>query len=317
MLQALISQFKNKFKKMDSKDIFYLRDSISLTIHKGPINKIANFPSGNFVTVSVDKSIQIFDINLQKIQCIEEAHDAAIMNVEIKDEDNFVTCSCDESIKTWIKKENLFKLNKIIKNAHENNIHQVIYYSNNFLISCSQDDKIKIWEEINNNYQNITTLDTNFGIFSLMLLNDKNILVSSGKNGTNFWNLNTFEMIMYCKETECIWPNLLCRTDEDIILTESSKFNSLKVISISEKKKIKEIKHPTYCYAIYLIKDKGMILVGGQNLSITIYRNDNYECIQTIKQAHNNSIVGFNQLKNGKIISYGLDSYIKIWSLNK
>ena len=186
MLQALISQFKNKFKKMVSKDIFNLRDPISLTIHKGPINKISNFPSGNFVTVSVDKSIQIFDINLQKIQCIEEAHDAAIMNVEVKDEDNFVTCSCDESIKTWIKKENLFKLNKIIKNAHENNIHQVIYYSNNFLISCSQDDKIKIWEEINNNYQNITTLDTNFGIFSLMLLNDKNILVSSGKNGTNF-----------------------------------------------------------------------------------------------------------------------------------
>ena len=70
-------------------------------------------------------------------------------------------------------------------------------------------------------------------------------------------------------------------------------------------------------YTITLIEDKGIFLVGGESKDIRIYRNDNYECIQTIKQAHNNSIVGFNQLKNGKIISYGLDSYIKIWSLNK
>ena len=44
-----------------------------------------------------------------------------------------------------------------------------------------------------------------------------------------------------------------------------------------------------------------------------IYRNDNYECIQIIKNTHNNYIRGFIELKPGIIISYS-SQIIKIWS---
>ena len=47
---------------------------------------------------------------------------------------------------------------------------------------------------------------------------------------------------------------------------------------------------------------------------IRIYRNDNYECIQEIKGAHNKSINGFIELKDGSIASFSLDRTIKIWS---
>ena len=56
-----------------------------------------------------------------------------------------------KSIKSWIKNNNIFKINKIIKNAHNDRINKVIYCSNNNLISCSNDRTIKIWKENDNN----------------------------------------------------------------------------------------------------------------------------------------------------------------------
>ena len=63
-----------------------------------------------------------------------------------------------------------------------------------------------------------------------------------------------------------------------------------------------------------LIVDKGIFLVGGRSKNIRIYRNDNYECIQEIKNAHNHWIRGFIELKDGSIASFSGDKTIKIWS---
>ena len=65
---------------------------------------------------------------------------------------------------------------------------------------------------------------------------------------------------------------------------------------------------------ISLIEDKGIFLVGGVSNDIRIYRNDNYESIQEIKDAHNQSIRGFMELKDGSIASFSNDETIKIWS---
>ena len=45
-----------------------------------------------------------------------------------------------------------------------------------------------------------------------------------------------------------------------------------------------------------------------------MYRNDNYECIQEIKDAHKKDINGFIELKDGSIASFSFDQTIKIWS---
>ena len=44
-----------------------------------------------------------------------------------------------------------------------------------------------------------------------------------------------------------------------------------------------------------------------------IFRNDNYECIQIIQNAHDNSICGFVELKDESILSYSWDGGVKIW----
>ena len=140
---------------------------------------------------------------------IQNVHDNHITYVEVKDENNFITCSNDKSIKLWIKKENEYLNNQIINNAHDNGITKVIFYSNRNLISSSF-KKIKIWKEnYNNDYENIGTLTHINWVESILYLEDKSILISSGKDGTKFWNLNKYETnfkninCKYIKEIKC------------------------------------------------------------------------------------------------------------------
>ena len=54
--------------------------------------------------------------------------------MEVKDENDFITCSVHKSIKLWIKNENEFIINKIINNVNDYSIFKIIYYSNDNLI---------------------------------------------------------------------------------------------------------------------------------------------------------------------------------------
>ena len=85
--------------------------------HTSSIPQISMFPSKNYVSVSYDKSIIIFDENSKVIQKIENAHEKEITYVCIKDDDNFATCGNDKSIKFWKKEGNEFKFNKQISNV--------------------------------------------------------------------------------------------------------------------------------------------------------------------------------------------------------
>ncbi len=291
----------------------------SINPHKDEINSMSIFPSGNLISVSDDKSIKIYDNNFNIIQSIENAHDESIDYVNIKDENNFVTCSKDKSIKTWIKKndknkENKFILNKIIKNAHNRTLWKVIYYKNLNLISCSWDKKIKIWDEIkNNNYQLITILSNLYHIWSILILEDKNLLLSSGNGGTYFYKLITYEYIFHIKEANCYDNNGLKRIDDNRIIVGGDS-EIINIISISEKKIIKKIENDFRFFGIYVIQNKGIFLIGGFN-DIKIYSYESYECVQLIKNAHNGAIYGFVQLNNELFVSYGNDKIIRIWSI--
>ena len=327
-LKEKIDNKDKKFKILENEikilEKFHINEIINLhyissfkTTHDDQIKSISIFPLGNIISVSKDKSIKIYNKHFKILQDIQNAHDDWINDVEIKDENNFITCSKDKKIKTWIKKDNIFEINQIIENAHNDIIYKIIYNSNNKIISCSKDKTIKIWEEDNNkNYKNIKILNHSNYIYSLLLLEDKNIFISGGKDGIKFWDLNNYELIIYFNESWCGGKNSLCRIDEDKIIVNGSDHKSLLIISISEKKIINNINHSFKCWGIYLIKEKRILLIGGKSKDIEIYNNDDYKCIQIIKDAHDEEISGFCQLKDGKIISYGNDTIIKIWSFD-
>ena len=73
----------------------------------------------------------------------------------------------------------------------------------------------------------------------MLLLEDKNILISSGKDGTKLWNYNEINNINLTKEfieTFSGWNEGLCRVNDDIIIVDDKETISLKLISISKKK---------------------------------------------------------------------------------
>ena len=59
---------------------------------------------------------------------------------------------------------------------------------------------------MDNNYENIKILNHSEYIYSLLLLEDKNILISSGVDDTKLWNyneINNINLIEEFKETYC------------------------------------------------------------------------------------------------------------------
>ena len=305
--------FNNTYIELILNKIYKMKMIKSIYTNNNCVYSVSSFPSGNIVSVSNDKSIKIYDIHYNIIQNIKNAYLGPINYVDIKDDNNFVACSDDKNIKTWIKDKKDYIINKIIKNAHNDSITKVIYFSNRNLISCSYDKTVKIWEENNKNYQLISILNHSNLVWSILLLNDKNILISSGWNGTKFWNINNMELIQYLNKVQCSSWNSLCRIENDKIIVGQGKL--VQIVSLIKKRIIKEINLLFDCIGIRIIKEKKIFLIGGKSKNILIYNYENYDYIQTIKNAHEDYIIGFIELKNSSIISFSNDNTIKIWSL--
>ena len=311
----------NELNKLDN--FYYLINSDlkninSIESHDEKINYVSYFPSGNIISISNDKSIKIYNPKLEIIQIIKIENSISYMS--IKDENNFSICF-DKNIQFYIKREtnneSKYLLNQEIRNAHKNYIGKILYSSKGNLFSCSEDKTIKIWEKNKNNnqYQNITIISNIFLFASFLLLEKENILIASGMHGTKFYNLPFFNFLFFIDKTVCGCANTLARINNDKIIIGGGRDCLMKIISISEKKIIKQIKNEFWVLGISVIENKEIFLVGGVSKDIRIYRNDNFELIQTIKNAHEQYIVGITQLNNGIIISYSYDHYLKLWDI--
>ena len=300
----------NKNKKLK----FQFLKINSLKPHNDTITSISIFPSGNLISVSRDKSIKIWDSDFNLIQLIKQAHNGSILDVSIKDDNNFITCST--YIKTWIKKENKFKLNKTINNIDYDIIKKILYLPNNQIISCSYDNII-IWEKNKKKKYQFVTIINLKNIESFLLFENENLLIFSGWVGTGFLKINTYQLINFIKDAKSYCKDGMKKLDNNrIIIGEGSK---IIIISITNQRIIKIINNVD-CKIICILHDKNIFLTGGYEIGkyykdINIYRNDNYKLIHIIRGAHEDEIYGFFYLKNEKFVSFSEDKTLKIWSL--
>jgi WD40 repeat protein len=301
---------------MEKKEKINLVNIKTITVNNNEINSLSVFPSGNLISISNDKSIKLYNNNFTIIQIIRKAHKNSIQCLSIKDDNNFITSSNDNDINIWIKKKNKFILNYSIQKAHKDFIYQIIYCKNNNIISYSKDLTFKIWEKINNiEYQNLTILKNIEKTHSILLLDDKNILITLGINGTKIYNYNNLNLIKFIPEIKSKEKNAIGLINEDKIIFGGGVDNIIKIISLNEKKIIKEIDNNFQCYGICVLRNKGFFLICGYSRDIKIYRNDNFNCVLNLQCAHNAYINGFNILNDGSILSHSFDKTIKIWKL--
>ena len=314
----ILNMWNNKIK---TKPECKLQNITVIKAHSDNITSISNFPNGNFISISWDESIKIFDNKLYKtIQHIEHAHKTWVRSVTVESNNFFITCSLDLSIKSWIKTNDKFINHQTIIQAHDSDINKIMLSSNGYLLSCSDDRKIKIWEKNDNNkmYKFVKYIEHPDKVYSLLLFEDKNRLISCGHYQMKFWDFNIKNLkINFRKQLDdiyCECRNALNRMDEDRVIVGGKDKKSLKIISISKEKILYTISIPFQCLGIRTIYNKGVFLVGGYERDLLIFRCDNFTMIQKVKNAHIKYIEGITELSNGKIATNGWDKNIKIWS---
>ena len=185
---------------------------------------------------------------------------------------------------------------------------------NDKIFSCSYDKTLKIWEKQNNSYQNIKLIKHPNIIYSILLLEEQNILISSGEFGTFIFDLNTYNSILEFNDVKCWNWNSLCKLDNNRIII-GGIHGIIKIISLSKKKIIKEINNEFNCWGIYSLNNRGIFFTCGESKNIKIYRNSNYEFIKNINDVHLDDIEGIIQLNNNMILTYSWDKTIKIWEI--
>jgi hypothetical protein len=284
------------------------------------INYANSLPSGNIVLGDSNKNIFMYDFNYgetevnnlfketnlnDNIQYLEKFY------LENNNNNSFISTS-GKKIIIWNYNGSLFEQTMILPEEHTDRITKVIYDSKRNIFSCSRDGSIIIWGKKNENYENIKQLYHRSDVYSILLYEDKNILISSGSNITIIWNITDDSNVTFSNESFSDSNNGLDKIDDDkfIVLRQ----NGFSIISITEKKIIKTISKTNLQYSsLKSFQNKGIFLLGGKWGSIYVYRIDNFELIQTIKNAHNSYIKGFFELQDGQIASYS-EKEIKIWA---
>ena len=286
-----------------------------LEYNDNAVNTFVTTNSNLIISVSSDKSITIFDYFLTIIQKIENAHNGVIFDVVLKDDNNFATCSEDKSIKTWKKSEkDNYIFNKSISDIHENDIHKIDYLEDFSIISGSKDMTIKILNLINNEYQCTLILNNKIPVYSLLYLKEENILISAGTQFTRFWNLsNVLNPFIEDINAFCCGKNALKKLDKDKVIVGG--IDKLQIISIKEKKIIKEIDSPFLVWAICVMENKKSFICGGVSLDMAIYSLENYENLGVVKKCHNGYIRGISLLNGEKIISGSEDKITNIYKI--
>ena len=288
----------------------------TLSIHKGQISKIAFFPSGNFISVSSDKSIIIWDKNLNDFDIIKNAHNSYITDIYIENENNFITCSADLSIKFWEKKNNKFFNKNKIENVSEYTLIKITLLNSNLLITCG-DDKLKLWNKnkINEKYYLMTIISNLTFLNSFIIFLDKDLLIIINEEGTIFYKYSTLTFIKIINNASCGGKNSIKRIDNDRFIVGGREDKIMKIISINKMKIIKELKNDFFIMGICVINNLNLIITGGYIGNINVFSSVNYKTILYIYKAHLQTITGFKYF-NKQLFSYSWDKTIKIWDIN-
>ena len=282
--------------------------------HDDRITIMKKFPSGNLISASFN-IIKIWDNQLELIDSISIKKNIYIGDISIENENSFVICLENNLIQIYNYKDKKWICIEEF-NGRKNEIKNKIIISKitSKIFTSNYTGIIEIYEKkiLNLKYQEVSTLKHDYFLNTMLLIEDKNILISSGETCTIFWNIEVMKLIYEFPNVKCYSKNAIERINNDTIVIGDnyklfflslSKLQILKVIEINDK-----------CYSISNINylNHNYLVIGCYNQEIILFKN--YEIIQNIKNAQNNIIYGLLQINDITIASYSMWT-IKLWKI--
>ena len=288
----------------------------------GSIESLDVFPSGNFVAVSIENDILIFNINFNLIQAIKNNDNSEYGTtcVYVINNKSFVTCS--KHIIFWkLNNNNQFVNSHKIENPHlGRRIYSIKFYNNgNNIVSCALDHFIKFYSKNSNNtYTCINQIEID-GTLTFVEINEKrNILINGSYNGIYLIDLNNYKIIDSCNYIKCMYQYSYTILSENKFITGGVINGKISVVDISTNKFNEEtmITFGETIWSILYLKEKDIIIVISDRMTMKIYENITFKEIYQALDIHKNRVTGITQLYKGIISTFSEDGTIKIWYIN-
>ena len=111
----------------------------------------------------------------------------------------------------------------------------------------------------------------------------------------------------------CLYCNSLDQFDEKNMILGYHKV--IKIINLENQKIIQPIFNDKEITCLFTLKKEELFFTAGGK-DIKVYKNNNYECILKIYDAHCDDILGFTLLKKNIIASYSKSGGINIWKIS-
>ena len=170
-------------------------------LHNDSVSAILPLSDSRIATASY-RSISICSVNFynKTWKCdvtINEAHDKRVYNLCEFPDNKLLSCSWDTSIKLWKLSSNSLTLLKVFQ-VHKSYVKKVLILRHNRFASCSNDGTIKLFTT-SEPFREITTLTDISGVYCMIQLKQRELLVSSISYGNegfgflSFWNLTTYK----------------------------------------------------------------------------------------------------------------------------
>ena len=208
-------------------------------------------------------------------------------------------------IKTW---GNIFTFNQ-----HTNKITSVILINNNYLASASNDNTIIIWDyKLGKSITTIITEANPFLIYSIYC-NDNQVASIQNRNSIHIYDYFQNNKLILKKNLENIipWIEGFYRFPKDnrIILSYTGFFS----IFSSKIEEIKRISIDKEIPKLFIQINNGDLIVGLLSNEIFIYDKNLF--FKARLNGHLKTISGFIQINEFTLLSYSIDSTIKLWNL--
>ena len=327
-----INKEKKERKKVDNtkkiKALTYRQSQLNknyktLKQHKDGINYLLQLKDGRLASCSWDKSLNIYDNNLFKLELsIKDNSDIISSFTELND-GRIIICLKDNKMKIIkLIKDDIYHIEQIIE-EHKFDVLKVIEIKNNELISISKDNTMKIWLLNKDNlFESVTTIFyQNLSISSNILkINEKEFVTSSvGDKNLKFWNSYNYSNFVTLNNIDTDFGfNNLCILNDNILCVGGSYSKGCYLINLLTHQIIKNILAPKQIISVIKCLD-GLLLCSildeKNYYSIVKYKFENFNFVEVFQKenAHDRLINCCIELNNGIVASGGYDSLIKLW----